>query len=354
MTRLVIPFAVALVSAAAAAQEPRREWTLEAVTKVLDDERLDVAAMESWIAGGDAHVRVLIAAYAQPAGDPTVRQRRRDRVLRTLRAIGPRATSAGPLLVQQIAGAERQHVAPLLRTLAETAALGPLEDGDAEGVHDAFAHFIKPGDGDFIDRLREGIRLHVRMTRPLPAGDIDELITALEDADPYRRELAAHWLGRAGARAREALDDLEIAADPATEHPRMARLPNHSLSTDFGPVVRHAAMIAIARIAPDSPQAVPGLRELLHADDPRERVQAAMALGRSGSASAESPLRQALEDEDPRLVAEAVTALGMLDTISGRTIRALRPLAEHENPGIAARARATLKRAGVVLEKRDR
>jgi HEAT repeat protein len=337
---------VLVLGAAAGAQDAAGPRLAE-VLGVLDAETLDASAFDALIGRGPAAVAVLVQTLSSPAAAPDLAARRRDRALRALRALGADAAAAGPGLIEALRSAERAEVPALLDTLARTAALGPDPGALLGDATAAFAPTITPGDPQFIDRLKGAIRVHVRLSQPLPADDQNTLIGALENADPYVRELAADLLGKLGPAARPALDALErtVLAD---DQPRRAGLPNHSLGTDFAPMIRDAAAVAIARIAPSDPRAVRGLRLLLGADAPRERIEAAMALGRLGDPSAEGELRQALADEDLRLCAEAATALGMIEASSPRTVDALRRLLDHEERGIAARARIALVRAGVT------
>ncbi len=327
---------------------------LQDVLEVLDRETLDMRAYLALLRRGDGALPTLLQAYdarpfADAADDTATTQtlaRRRERVLRGVRILGAQAAPAAADLIERLRSATSAEAPLLLQTIAETA---PHDEDPSRHLDAALAAskpFLTPGDQGFIDRLRGSIRVYVRLRTTLP--DLESCVEGLTDDDPFVREFAAEWLGRRGAAAEVALPALERARTER-EHPRQARLPNHSLSSNFDEMIQDAAAIAIARIAPYDPRAIPGFVALLESPDPQEQVTAVMAIGRARAAAGEQALRRLLKGEDARLRAEAITALGMLESPVPATLHDLRNLAAGDDPALAARARAALRNAGIEV-----
>jgi hypothetical protein len=193
----------------------------------------------------------------------------------------------------------------------------------------------------------EGYRLAIRLALFESEGDSVRCSARLNGRGVIERALAAELVD---SREKRALPDLEALLDNE-EHPRGAEMREVG-GTSVGiymeadaanAVVWDAASRAIARIDPDHPQAIRGLALMVEsADDPRDRVRAAAALGRHGAAAVEQvdALLGATRSEDDRLVAEAITALGMIGVTSDDVLARLRSLARDERPEIAKRAEA--------------
>ena len=150
-----------------------------------------------------------------------------------------------------------------------------------------------------------------------------DLPAALRSADPWEQELAIEVAARSDSvrnrpELRErVLDALrEVIADRTarrvTVRGKTAR-GTFAMTTVQQPP-RAAAQLALARIDPDDPLAIAGHVLALSRLDPRERIAAAMALGRQGAAAqpAVPALLKALQTPDLAVQREVVTALGML------------------------------------------
>jgi hypothetical protein len=322
---------------------------LQDVLEAVDAETFETRSLQGLLRSGENALPVLLQAFDAAASgdaDENAATRRRARILRCLRVLGARAAPATAELIEQLRSAKPDEAPLLLQTLAEIA---PFEEEPSRHLDAALAAskpFLTPGDKGFIDRLRGSIRLYVRLRTALP--DIESCVEGLTDDDPFIREFGAERLGRMGTGATDALAALERTRTERG-HPRQARLPNHSLSSDFDEMIQDAAAIAIARIAPHDPRSIPGFVALLESPDPREQVEAVMAIGRARAAAGEQALRRLLKGNDPRLRAEAVTALGMLESPVPATLHDLRNLATGDDPALAARARAALRNAGIEI-----
>ncbi len=354
--RLVV--ALLLTTALVPAQE-EPALRLQDALEVLDATTLDGRAFRSLLRHGAGALPILLQAYdapaleVDPAGDGPaaavdVAARRRERVLRCLRILGAEAAPTTAALIERLRSASSDEAPLVLQTLAEIAPFDEEPSRHLDAALAAAKPFLTPGDKGFIDRLRGSIRLYVRLRTSLP--DLESCIEGLTDGDPFVREFAAELLGRIGPAAEEALPALERTR-VEREHPRQARLPNHSLSSNFDEMIQDAAAVAIARIAPHDARAIPGFVELLESPDPQEQVVAVMAIGRARAAAGEQALRRLLKGNDARLRAEAVTALGMLESPVPATLHDLRILATGDDPALSARARAALRNAGIEIRE---
>lgn len=347
-------------SAALGAQEPAagdRELLAS-----LDAEVFDSRAFEAIVEAGGRHVAALAALITDTTASEELATRRRTRALRALREIDDIAAAPSfQALVDhaQTASINDDALADLMLTIAAFApALGTGPEV-AQSIQQLtmFGMEGKAGGGrprhNHLRCLLSGIRIHVRCKTGEAAAHgstgTKALIEQLVDQDPFLREFAAESLGRLADRSPAVLDALRAAAT-ATDHPRQAKIVgpgfSSSVGTDFGEMIRGAASIALARLAPDEPLAREGLAKLLRADDPRERVAAAMALGPSaeeGAPDVVPALLEASADDDPLLAAEAVTALGRLGDSRATVLDRLRALAAGEG-ALAARSKAALKR----------
>lgn len=352
-------------SAALGAQEPAagdRELLAS-----LDAEVFDSRAFLAIVEGGARHVEALAAIATGAAPSAELAARRRTRALRALREIDD--ASAAPAFQALVDHAQSESIdddalADLMLTIAAFApALGTGPEV-AQSIQQLtmFGMEGKAGGGrprhNHLRCLLSGIRIHVRCrtgeaaahgSTGTKAWGTKALIEQLLDQDPFLREFAAERLGRLADRSPAVLDALRAAAT-ATDHPRQAKIVgpgfSSSVGTDFGEMIRGAASIALARLAPDDPLARDGLAKLLRADDPRERVAAAMALGPSaeeGAPDVVPALLEASADDDPLVAAEAVTALGRIGDGRASVLERLRALAAGEG-ALAARSKAALRR----------
>lgn len=344
--------ALLLPTAVVGAQE-EPQLRLQDALEILDAEALDPRELVRLARRGESSPAVLLHAFdaapaeaAEGGDDLGSAERRRARVLQCFRIVGARAAPLSAELIERLRSVKPAEAPLLLQTIAEIA---PFDEDPSRHLDAALAAskpFLTPGDQGFIDRLRGSIRLYVRLRTALP--DVESCIEGLADDDPFVREFAAEQLGRLGPSAREALPALERTR-VEREHPRQARLPNHSLSSNFDEMIQEAAAVAIARIAPHDPRAIPGFVVLLESPDPREQIDAVMSLGRARAAAGEQALRRLLKGSDQRLKAEAITALGMLESPVPATLHDLRNIATGDDPALAARARAALRSAGIEL-----
>jgi HEAT repeat protein len=90
---------------------------------------------------------------------------------------------------------------------------------------------------------------------------------------------------------------------------------------------------------------VPKLTKGLSDTTPGVRVSAAVSLGQLSSVEAAPALAQALGDINPAVRAAAASALFRLGTADQATIRTVRDLVQHSDPGVRAAAARSLARA---------
>lgn len=368
------------------AQEPAAPST--APLACLDLDAFDAAAFDALVEAGDRLVPALLEIVHDANYDSPVEQRRHERAHAILRSLtgdaaraavrgltsrgpdGPRAfvlkRGAGPITIRS-SDAFDSECARTLAALAVTAQCGGDEDlanlvataTDPERLLDAprfvVTEAVAPGQPlEFTMLFRSG-------SRPAPSPSARhririfaselwrtgtaERIAALDDDEPYVRELAAILLGRGGDASPPVLEALRTAAQ-RLDHPTVTGRGAHALSGSFGEGIRCAASIALARLAPRDPEARRGLVLLLRADHPRERVLAVMELGRADDRAVPGivpALLEACADDDPLVGAEAITALGRVGVARDEVLTGLRGFAEGSDAR-AARATAALRR----------
>lgn len=161
------------------------------------------------------------------------------------------------------------------------------------------------------------------------AGDLDELLTMLEDEEPLCRRAAKEALLRAGGvtveplaarlplmEGRSLLDGLDVAASLAG--PRLVE-PVMQLLGDSDPAVRAGALEVVGRSG--GAAAIEWALRLLSDPAPRVRATAARILGRLGYWEATRQLRSLMRDsswEVRRAAAVALKALGPPGTLTLR------------------------------------
>lgn len=314
----------------------------------LRDERLDARAMEVLIDAGEQAVGPLLTelkgALAGSAADP-----RAARCLRVLRAIGPRAAQATPALIDMLALVPQDSIHGAFRRGDIATTIGQLLWLDPELAPrycETFYARFEPSDLVLIAPAYRGewALCRLLMLDAPPALASADLVDRLAAIERIRWSADASAVPTLVAVLNEPADPQAISI--VMEGWRSETSIPESIANDL---VRDAASTAIACIHPDHPRARRGLALLLDvADDPRQRIRAAMALGRHGDAARDhcDALLQALHSADDRLVAEAVTALGMIGDRSDEVLRRLRDLVDDPRPAIAKRAEAALRTLG--------
>lgn len=155
--------------------------------------------------------------------------------------------------------------------------------------------------------------------------------------------------GRAAGTAMPAL-----AGALTSRVPGLHVVTNTETGVKVGPkdvTASHRLKVASTMVAIDAsdPRTAPAHAWLLQNEpDPKQRMAAAMALGRLGSAAAKQVpvLVKALDDKSTVVAQEAVTALGMIGPPARPAVARLTELAEGKNRALAVRARAALKQIG--------
>jgi len=321
------------------------------ISAVCGAEQFDASRFEAIVRRGAMAVPALLHEVGDASDESKLAERRRSRALRALRCIGPSiANQAVPELVERIAIDMSRDDAELLRTLA---VLAPGVD-DADAVMDRLdAKAITRPRVDVVpvvaiaqrtSRL-DGIRLRLTANTKL---DVSALITLLDHEDPLAREYAAERLGQLGSAARDAIP---VLVAPATRDQPPVQTQGGTLMRNSSAVVMATRSVAIARIDSRHSSAVRGLTILLRADDPRERVAAAMAIESTDDRTVFDvipALFAACDDDDPLVVAEAITALGRVGVAHEDVLRVLHGFAG-QSGALGARAKAALRR----LERRD-
>lgn len=331
-----------LIAGAAVAQSA--EEIDDAISR-LGGAREDARSIEFLIDAGEPAVAPLVQALkgvSVDAGHP-----RFARMLRALRAIGPRVSEACPMEVR--ARIDRLAPGAWRNPPMESTVVFDIGGGARPGAD--WINLQKLGGLDVVS-----LRLIRRAELIAAEPQRSEPVRPAEDADVFELEFAADLVDGQDRRALpwllDLLDDADHPATVAVALGPTAIEVNVSKET-AKTIVESAASAAVARIDPDHPEAVRGLARMVEAaDDPRERVGAAAALGRHGQLASEHvpALLHALDSDDDRLVAEAVTALGMIGVGSKPVVARLRVLSEDSRSAIAARAKAALR----ALEKRNR
>lgn len=338
--------------------------------ETLGAETFDAPAFAQLVEAGSRTARELVAIATEDdkaTDDQNVRRRQRAR--RAIRLIGP--SCAGVAFVPLAQRAEQDGVPDdeFFDLLGTMAAIAPGLDGERD-IASRVQNLTMLGitgrafgepKRDHLRCLLGGIRIHARCRNEDEPKDHDalvkQLLDKLLDPDPFAREFAAERLGRLGDRGAAVLDALRNTVT-ATDHPRQAKFSgpvfSSSVGTDFSALIRDAAATALARSSPDDPLARRGLARLLEADDPRERVAAAMALGPSAEPDAFDvvpALIAATKDDDPLVAAEAVTALGRVVDARSEVLDRLRALAQQDG-ALGARSKSALRRIERGSEKR--
>lgn len=368
------------------AQEPAAPST--APLAGLDLDAFDAAAFDALVAAGDRLLPALIEIAHDASHDSPVEQRRHERAHAVLRSLtgdaaraavrefsalgsdGPRAfvlkRGAGPVTIRS-SDAFDSECARTLAALAVTAhccgdvSLADLVEAATHSTRlsgvQAFTveEAIAPGQRlEFTVQFRSGsrpapspsARRRIRIfASELWRTGTAERIAALDDDEPYVRELAAILLGRGGDASPPVLEALRTAAQ-RLDHPTVTGRGALALSGSFGEGIRCAAAIALARLAPREPEARRVLVLLLRADHPLERVLAVMELGRADDRAVPGivpALLEACADDDPLVGAEAITALGRVGVARDEVLTSLRGFAKGSDAR-AARATAALRR----------
>ncbi|MBI5850341.1 MAG: HEAT repeat domain-containing protein [Planctomycetes bacterium] len=336
----------------------------------LSAETFDAPAFAQLVEAGSRTALELVAIATEdtPTTDDGA-ARRRQRARRALRLIGP--SCAGVAFAPLAQRAERAGVPDdeFFDLLGTIAAIAPGLDGErdtAARVQNLTMLGMRGRAGgepkrDHLRCLLGGIRIHARCRHDDEPKNHDalvkQLLEKLFDQDPFAREFAAERLGLLGDRGASVLDALRGTIS-AVDHPRQAKFSgpgfSSSVGTDFSAMIQDAAAIALARLSPDDPLARRGLARLLEADDPRERVAAAMAIGPGAEADAFDvvpALIAATKDDDPLVAGEAVTALGRTGDARSEVLDRLRALAQQDG-ALGARSKSALRRIERGSEKR--
>lgn len=259
--------------------------------------------------------------------------------------------------------------------------------GSAAAQDDVPALIRQLGDKESVVRVAAADKLAALGAKA--AGAVSALGDRLADPEPAVARAAGLALGKIGkpahARIRECLAKrpsvigavAAVEALGATGAQFVPDLLESFLNCDTNLLLRDSAVKAVNAIgAPAVPHlakgtkvrayssdaafllgqmkllAVPAIPELLSlAADRSElggcRIEAASALGAIGKpARAAVPKLLALaldakDDDEPRMA--AVAAIGFIGSDDPKVATAIRPLASHENPAFAARAKATLR-----------
>lgn len=370
----IVAFAVGVVLAPSHAQDPREKaerTPREVILAALDGETFDARAMESLVGLGVRGVPALIDVVRTSSYATAEEQRRDERAHTVIRSLPPDAMRAAARGLAGVVTLDSGRFdAEAVRTFAAMALTAHLHgDGELsrilddanrarlEGLRLVDARsllFTVPEDaprdaqgrqhwqfsGVFYARHQRAAapswawqRIHVRATSLHGATDSD-LLAALDDREPFVRELAATMLGHRGERSPELLDALRRSSG-------LERDPSET-----GELIRCAVATALARLAPNDPASRRGLTLLLRADDPRERATAAMAIRASdepGAFDVVPALLEASADDDPLVAAESITALGRVGVAREEVILRLREFAERDD-AFGARARCALRR----------
>jgi HEAT repeat protein len=137
---------------------------------------------------------------------------------------------------------------------------------------------------------------------------LDPVLKLLESADWRKRLQGVMKLSRGGPVARQALPQLLAA------------------TRDQNPQVAGAAMVAVIKVAPDDPRAMPAVRRALKHEQPAIRAKGAKALGMIGKAAAEAATDLAArlrDDSDLEVRRAAAVALGSVGAADAATATAL-------------------------------
>ena len=164
----------------------------------------------------------------------------------------------------------------------------------------------------------------------------EELTRALRSPSLEVRHAAVDALGRIGAEAAESVPAMVAPMDLPREHPHYGALRTY----------RWLAARALGRIGPAAEAAVPALERALENEDPRYRVQAALALWRIAGRSEMIGFLAAMVQPSEAAAYEAVMALGEVGSsaavVGDRLIAAL----EHPQSDVRRAAADVLVRLG--------
>ena len=247
--------------------------------------------------------------------------------------------------------------------LVRTEALRALKDGGKDAIP-VLAELVKAEDAgvevrcvaiDFLGQLGEEGRAGAQV-----------LTTALKDADPHIRKVAAAALGKISPTSPEAvpllIDLLETDARIAAARTlsvygpeaREAVAALQKLLKDPEGEMRWNAARTLGKIGPDARPAVPLLIAATTDEDALVREHAAEALGDIGPQAREGvqALIDALKDKDPRVRRDAVRALGQIGAAAKPAIAAVRERLKDENAKVREAAVRTLELLGAAGEER--
>jgi HEAT repeat protein len=200
------------------------------------------------------------------------------------------------------------------------------------------------------------VRLHPAVPEGVPA-----LIRALQDPDPYVREIAAQGLGYVGdERGAPALGHALRDPVPAVRRRAAAALITvpakaaqkdlqRAVKSDPDPVVRRYAVEALGWIEDDT--VIPTLIAAASDSNPRVRRFAAQELGRRSASQALNALVSLFNDPDEDVRWQAVLAVGKLR--DKRAVGALLKALDDPAPQVANAAERALQRLGIPRTREE-
>jgi HEAT repeat protein len=266
-----------------------------------------------------------------------------------LAELGPEALEAVPSLLQALKRPENHsihfEIAQSLGEIGSVAAVPALEEllKDSDGMIRLQAAVslekIRPTDTWPAPAVVEALRSDSRTLRGMAAGALCEIDRDASDAVATLETMTheGYWDLRVDAAA--ALGCIGPAA--ASAMPTVKSLA----ATDPEPLVRRVAVVAMAAIEPQSPEAVGALTSALQSEEYLVRGLAAHALGRREATSTTlMALERALKDESLEVRAEAARSLGRIGSAAAQSTPALREALNDKQPRVRRAAADALKR----------
>lgn len=283
----------------------------------------------------------------------------RVRAVQVLGRIGARAVAAVPVLLKILPDASSRMQSAIIFALGR---LGPYAGAERSRIRKAMVeltvddpalrtlnHGIAQVMRQHIQQHLEAWRTHAR-TRLDPRAPVAVIVKALEDPNPFVRELAAELLAEPRPRDDRALAALAKMLGAAQPGKAVMDDVDHAGSAEPGLEVFYDRRIhchvarAMVRMAPADPHSLPGYEFLLTRPISKDRLEGLVALRRAGPLAAKllPTLLPMAQREEKVIQREVVTVLGMIGAAAREAIPTLKKLQCSGDVQLAARAKAAL------------